>query len=478
MDRISFLKKTLEFLSIKAVDWEQADDEQKVIRENMTPESLKRAFDLSIRDKGVSEDELLDSLEKVIELSVNTGSKMFMNQMYGNVNVAAVAGDWVSTLLNTSMYTYEVAPLLTLMEMECVRELSSLVWEDGGDGVLTPGGSISNMEAIVFARNNKYPESSAKGIPDGQRPAIFISEQAHYSFKKGAIFLGFGHEAVIQVKSDDEGKIIPEELESEIESAIEQGMHPMMVVGVAGTTIAGFFDDLPVVASIADKYNMWFHVDAVYGGSLLFSKERRKMLKGIDLADSVSWNLHKISGIPLVCSVVLTKEKGVLNETFSVDADYLFHEQDADIDMGQKSIQCGRRVDALKLWAALKKDGLEGFGERVDKLMNGARTLADLVEQEENLELYNYPESPIVLFRYKGDVPEEVTDELNQHVRDEIFNEGRILFNYTNIADKTWIRCVISNPEFESEDAKRIISTFIESAEIVKQEEFYQYESS
>lgn len=470
MDNSTFIKKSLQLLEEKLT--EQPAEEFPVLRKDRSPEDIYSKFDFSIDDHGAPAEEILYVLSKVIDMSVDTRSPVFMNQMYGSTTPASIVGDWVTTILNTSMYTYEVAPLLTLMERECIRLLSGYVWPDGGDGVLTPGGSISNMQAIVFARNFKFPDSPTTGIPQEVKPAIYVSDQAHYSFKKGAIFLGFGRESVFEVETDSYGRVIPEALEKTIQDSIDDGFTPMMCVGISGTTIAGFFDDLHAVEKIARKYEMWFHVDAVYGGSLLLSEKTRKRLSGIENADSVSWNLHKISGIPLVCSVVLTNRTGVLDETFSIEADYLFHEEDAALDLGQKSIQCGRRVDALKLWTAWKKDGKQGFAHRVDELMRGANELASYVVNCSDLKLYQRPESPIVLFRYEAEGwTDQELDELNKKIRTRIFKDGRILFNFTNLVGKTWIRCVISNPDFGVADARAIVDAVCAAGHEVVAEE-------
>lgn len=478
MDQNSLIKKTLDLLEKHVKSRQISVSNRDVIRKNQSPDELANAFDLTIKDKGASDDDLVRSLGEVLDAGVNTGSPMFMNQMYGHVSDAAIAGDWVTTLLNTSMYTYEVAPLFTLMEQVCIEELCSYIWDGGGDGALTPGGSLSNMEAMVFARNRLFPDSAINGIPAGAKPVIFISDQAHYSFKKGAVFLGFGKNAIVEVVTDNNGSLIPAELEKAVEKAIKKGMTPMMAVGVSGTTVAGVFDNLPEIAAIAGKYNMWFHVDAVYGGSLLFSGKTRHLLSGIELADSVSWNLHKISGIPLVCSAILTKEKGVLNATFTTDADYLFHEEDAAIDLGQKSIQCGRHVDALKLWAAFKKDGREGFEKRVNQMMEGAHLLAQQVKKTPELRLFREPESPIVMFRYESDLKPEVLNELNHQIRNHLFREGRILFNFTHINNSTWLRCVISNPSFGEPEAAATVNEVMRVAEEILSKEYFYSELS
>ena len=371
--------------------------------------------------------------------------------MYGSQQEMAVLGDILTVLLNTSMYTFEVAPVMTMIEKECIDKLSSFIWGSGeiNDGVFTPGSSISNMNAMMMARNAKFPETHLSGLYECPKVSIFVTDQAHYSFLKGALFLGFGKNSIVKVKSDNNDRIDIPSLEKAIEAEKQKGNTPLMVVGVAGTTFSGKFDNLDALGKIAHKNKMWFHVDAAYGGSLLFSEKEKNKFVGVSLADSVSWSLHKIMGVPLVCAVFLTKEQGALNRAFSVDAGYLFHDND-DHDLGQKSLQCGRRVDALKLWLAWKKEGTEGFAKRVDSIMKTSTVMAAAIDDNSRLELLTMPESPIVCFRYfDRNLTEDQMNDVNKKIRENIFTMGQYLFNYSTYRDKIYLRCVVSDPEFD-----------------------------
>lgn len=317
-------------------------DKGDILREDFQPEKFSEAFNFSISKKGVEQDEIVSLIDEIVKKSVNTDHTLFMNQMYGKMNPVSIYGDILTTLLNTSMYTFEVAPLLTLIEKECIAKLNKHIWGDHvGDGVFTPGGSISNMKGLMLARNNKIENIKTQGLNNAFNYSVFVSDQAHYSFLKAAIMLGFGSDSVVKIKTNNNGQIIIDDLLNCIKGEQEKGRIPLMLVGVAGTTFSGVFDDLEALSAIAKQFDMWYHVDAVYGGSLMFSDNEKHKFKGIDGADSVSWNLHKVMGVPLICSTFLIKEKGLLNDAFSVDADYLFHDED-DLDLGQKSIQCGR----------------------------------------------------------------------------------------------------------------------------------------
>jgi len=454
----AFLKETL----LNIIDYLESYSSKNQLRHEFNPDELKNAFNLSIKEAGIDKTTLTNSLRKVVEYSVNTNHPFFMNQMYGSQQIAAIIGDIISSLLNTSMYTYEAAPLLTLIEKECIEKLGNLVWLDQKetDGVFTPGGSISNMMAMVMARDNKFPHSKKDGIKNIPECSIFVSELSHYSFLKNSMVLGFGEDSIVKIRSDQHGEICTSSLEIAILEEKEKGRSPLMIVGTAGVTTLGAIDNLSSLASIAKKNNLWYHIDAVYGGSLLFSQKHNNKLAGIENADSVSWNLHKMMGIPIICSVLLTKKKYDLEKSFSASASYLFHDNDAEFDLGHKSLQCGRRVDALKLWTAWQYAGNEGFEKRIDTLMEKTHLFANKLKQDEDFELYCEPGTPILCFQYKPTgIKLAELNELNKNIRGKIFEDGNILFNYIQINEKVLIRCVISDDEISEAQIDLIINT-------------------
>jgi glutamate/tyrosine decarboxylase-like PLP-dependent enzyme len=207
---------------------------------------------------------------------------------------------------------------------------------------------------------------------------------------------------------------------------------------------------------------MWYHVDAAYGGSLLFCEREKTNLKGIKKADSVSWNFHKVMGMSLSTSSFLTKEKGVLNQAFNVDAGYLFHEDGYDFDLGQKSLRGGRRPDAFKLWLHWKYKGDLGLAEHIIKLRNAAIDLANKVKNNKQLTLYQEPQSTIILFRYTKDGKStQELNELNKKIREIIFKEGKLIFNYSQIHGKTYLRCVILDPKITKKQLQHIVDTVV-----------------
>jgi glutamate/tyrosine decarboxylase-like PLP-dependent enzyme len=436
------------------------------IRKTIKPDELRKEIDLQISLYGTESNELLVILNEVMEYSVKTNHPYFMNQMFGNTQPIAFLADILISVMNTSMYTYEVAPVLTLIEKEIISNLTNKVWGEGyGDGVFTSGGSLSNMKAMFLARQRNLHHVKNSGLFHEKPVAFFISEQAHYSFVKGVNFMGFGTDSLIKIPSTKDARIDIEALKKAIIKCKDEGRIPLMLTAIAGTTISGTYDNVEELANIAKENEMWFHVDAAFGGALLFSENESHKLKGIELADSVTWNFHKVMGMPLSTSTFLTKEKGCLNTAFNVDADYLFHDNDYDFDLGQKSLQGGRRPEALKLWLSMKYEGEKGFSDRIDNLRNKTKTFTSYIKNSPHFELFQEPDSIIVNFRYLLDNANlDELNEFNIKLRESIFNEGKIIFNYAPLHGKIYLRCVLLDPDFSEEQLKNIMNTILEKA--------------
>ncbi|KAK9508921.1 hypothetical protein O3M35_006362 [Rhynocoris fuscipes] len=353
------------------------------------PEQLREILNVSL-NKNCNENELLDICRKVVKYSVKTGHKYFVNQLYGGMDKYGLAGAVITEALNTNQYTYEVAPVFTLCEMEVIKRALMLMGFQNGDGIFCPGGSISNMYAVVLARYLKMPEVKKSGLSGIPPLAIFTSQDAHYSLIKGAHWLGLGTDHVIIVETDAYGRMLPDQLDKAIVLARSKGYIPLLVNCTAGTTVLGAFDPFIEISDICKKHSLWLHIDGCWGGSAIFSEKHKKLLDGIERADSISWNPHKFLGAPLQCSLILVKQKGLLNECNRAGATYLFQTDkmyDITYDTGDKSIQCGRKCDAFKLWTMWKLRGENGFGKIVDDAMEVARYFLSKIKSKPGFKL-------------------------------------------------------------------------------------------
>ncbi|XP_052605004.1 cysteine sulfinic acid decarboxylase isoform X1 [Peromyscus californicus insignis] len=366
------------------------------------PEELKQLLDLELQSQGESRERILERCRAVIHYSVKTGHPRFFNQLFSGLDPHALAGRIITETLNTSQYTYEIAPVFVLMEEEVLKKLRALVGWNSGDGVFCPGGSISNMYAMNLARYQRYPDCKQRGLRALPPLALFTSKECHYSISKGAAFLGLGTDSVRVVKADERGKMIPEDLERQISLAEAEGSVPFLVSATSGTTVLGAFDPLDAIADVCQRHGLWFHVDAAWGGSVLLSRTHRHLLDGIQRADSVAWNPHKLLGAGLQCSALLLRDtSNLLKRCHGSQASYLFQQDkfyDVALDTGDKVVQCGRRVDCLKLWLMWKAQGGQGLEQRIDQAFALTRYLVEEIKKREGFELVMEPEFVNVCF--------------------------------------------------------------------------------
>ncbi len=444
----------------------QADRTRPVVR-HLEPEALQRALELELPRQPRGIEATLELARKALHYSVSTGHPRFLNQLFGGRDSAAILGEWVSALTNTSMYTFEAAPVGTVVELALLERLAEYVGWEESEGVFAPGGSIANLMALLAARQARFPHVRQEGLHPEDSPVLFLSAEAHYSLQRAAMVAGLGLNACVEVATDTVGRMIPQELERAIVSAKEAGKTPFFVAATLGTTVPGAFDPMSAIAEVTEEHDLWLHADGSYGGSVLFSRKHRGLLAGVDRADSVTWNPHKMMGVPLACAALLMKEKGTLVSTLGMNADYLFHSNAVnDWNLGDRSLQCGRRVDALKLWFSWQALGDAGYEDRIDHLFELAGSFRDLIRRREGFRLIREQESTNVCFRY---LPEKhrgtIGSERDQHeheatvsIREAMAQEGSFLVNYATLDGAATFRLVASNPLTNEEDLEALLA--------------------
>ncbi|TKS77626.1 Cysteine sulfinic acid decarboxylase [Collichthys lucidus] len=441
------------------------DVKQKVC-EWREPEELAQLLDLELKATGEPQDRLLQRVQDVAKYSIKTSHPRFLNQQFAGVDYHALAGRFLTEALNTNLYTYEVAPVFVLLEMEVLKSLRQLVGWTQGDGIFCPGGSASNMYAMNLARYRLFPEVKSQGLFGLPRLTVFTSSQSHYSVKKGAAFLGIGIDNVIVVKVDDGGCMIPEDLDEKIKLSKSQGAVPFLVSCTSGTTVQGAFDPLDRIADVCEKHKIWMHVDAAWGGSVLFSEQHRHLMKGVDRANSVSWNPHKMLLAGLQCSAFLLQDTtNLLKRCHSANATYLFQQDkfyDVNLDCGDKSVQCSRKVDCLKLWLMWKAIGSSGMAQRVDKAFFNARYLEEQMKKREGFHFVCKPEFVNICFWF---IPPSMRgkeqnagyqDRLGRvapAIKERMMKQGTMMVGYQPLADKVnFFRLVVLSPQVSTKD--------------------------
>lgn len=437
-------------------------DDVKRVNPNTSPAGLRAELDLRLPLQGFGLDTVLDDLDSYIANSVNTHRSEFMNPLWGGLSLPALAGDIVASTTNNAMYTFELSPMGTLIERALIDRMNEIVGFPDGFGTFTTGGSNGNMLGMLCAREQHAPASSKTGI-DGRKMAIFVSAESHYSVLMGANVVGVGHQNVIKVRCDAEGRMLTSSLEEEISFARQEGLEPFCVIATSGTTVRGAFDPLGDIADVAHREGLWLHVDAAWGGASMFSSSHRGLMDGVEKADSLCWDAHKMMGLPLMCSVFLVKDRTVLRRLCDHTnvAHYLFHDDRASEDLGHYSLQCARRNDALKLWLEWRVRGDEGWGAVVDRNMEDADYLEACVTEHASLEMLSSRMWTNVCFRYRSDTADLDLDQVNTEIRNRLIAEGSFMVSRSNVGGNIVLRMVIANQNITRTSLDRFLARVV-----------------
>ncbi|MDQ7088855.1 MAG: aminotransferase class V-fold PLP-dependent enzyme [Acidobacteriota bacterium] len=395
------------------------------------------------------------ALDEVLSQTPSAASPRFLNQLFGGRDPAATLAEMLVPLTNTSMYTFKAAGIQILLEQAIVARMARCAGFPEGEGTLTPGGSLSNMLALMIACNEALADTREHGV-GGRAAAIYTSDQGHYSIRKNAGVLGLGRSAVREIPSDRRGRMRVDALRESLRQDRAAGILPLMITATAGTTVLGAFDPIADLAALAAEERVWLHVDGALGASALLSPRHRHLLDGLGGADSLTWNAHKMMGVPLSGSVLLLRRRGLLARHLSEQADYLFQADADTLNPGTRSIQCGRRNDALKLWAAWLYHGDEGYGRRIERLFALARHAARRLAGDPAFELLLEPESVNVCFRVRGHSSTAICEALDQR---------RLLkIGHGEVLGRRAIRLVCVNPDLGPSDIDAILDTILQVA--------------
>lgn len=386
------------------------------------------------------------------------------------VLIPTLVAEIISSAVNTSMDTWDQSIGATFIEQQLIEwTLKQIAYPQNADGIFTSGGTQSNLMGLLLARDeyiHKHYNINSKisGLPDdAAKFRIFCSELSHFSLKKNASLLGLGQKAIIPVRTDKLYKMDIAALKEAILACKREGNIPIAVVATAGTTDFGSIDPLSEIAGIAREHQLWFHVDAAYGGGLILSEKHKAKLHGIEDSDSVTIDYHKTFFQPVASSGFFMRDKKYISH-ISYYAEYLnSKEQEADglPNMVKKSIQTTRRFDALKLWLTLRVTGINGLGQFIDDIIELANDTTDLMSGDNDFEVLNQPEISAIVFRLVPSnyaLSEDEISSLNACIRKSMFNEGAALIASTKFKGATYLKFTLLNPLTKIEHIQEVIS--------------------
>ncbi len=427
------------------------------------PEAIREARALlqgCVGDGDSIERSLSDEFARLVEIMLRRGLNLHDPRYIGHQVPASlpIAGlfDAVGSVTNQVMAIYEMGPWATAVEQAMVRELGEAIgWaSDTFAGSVTHGGSLANLTALLTARNVSLGDAWDRGLAsDGPQPVLVAHADAHYSVARAAGILGLGSRQIVRVQLDEQGRMDPRSLDEELARLRGQNRPVVAVVACACATPTGAFDPLQDIAEVCRRHRVWLHVDAAHGGAAMLSERHRHLVAGLDQADSVVWDAHKMLFVPALCAFVFYRDKNHRFEAFRQDAPYLFDPAApglAEYDSGMRTVECTKRAAAFGLWGAWSLFGRQLFADMVDVTFALGQAFHEkLLAAHDFIPLHD-PQCNIVVFRHVPaelrDVDGDRVDALQLELRRRLIESGEFYIVPTKHRGVGALRVTIINP--------------------------------
>ena len=434
VERNSLLKKTIQYSENFLNNLESS------LTYTLPKESRGEIFNSKNFEKPVNIDQILNILQKGVDTTgINPASGGHLGYIPGGGIYLSSLGDYLAAITNRYAGVYFASPGAVQLENSLIDWMASLIgYPKNSGGNLTSGGSISNLIAIVTAREafNIKPNEI-------KRTVVYLTAQAHHSIEKSLKIAGLNNCVKHYIPMDSGYRMNPESLEQLIIQDKKCGLNPWLIVGSAGTTDVGAVDPLNSLGGIAKKYNLWFHIDGAYGTFFILSETGKKILNGLEESDSIIMDPHKSLFLPYGSGAVLIKDKKHLFNAHSYQAGYMQDAFDSNEELSPADLspELSKHFRGLRLWLPLKLLGLNPFRAALEEKILLARYAYDKLKEMNNIELGNYPDLSVVTFRYllkNGD-----SDNFNKRLIEEIQKDGRVFLSSTILNGKYTLRIAV-----------------------------------
>ncbi|MBX5437951.1 MAG: aminotransferase class V-fold PLP-dependent enzyme [Thermoflavifilum sp.] len=417
--------------------------EQKAFVEDViTPRILQQ---YPVQDEPRKPEEVFALLHKIFDdVSLNAASGGHLAYIPGGGLYYAALGDYLAAVTNKYSTVFYISPAAVKMENILIRWMCELVGYpvDKSGGYLTSGGSLANLSAIVAARDAK--QVKAERIP---RSTVYFTHQVHHCVLKDLRVAGLAECVIREVPMTDAYEMRPEALQQMIEEDLRNGLYPWLVVASAGSTDVSAIDPLNEIADIAEKYGLWFHVDAAYGGFFLLTDIGKQKMKGIHRADSIVMDPHKGLFMPYGTGAVIVKDVQTLWRSNHFDANYMqdaipYHDEISPADI---SPELSRHFRGLRVWLPLQLHGLKPFRAALEEKILLTQYFYHQVKAI-GFETGPFPELSVMIYRY---VPDHLKDnitainELNARILKKVNADGKVFISSTSLNGQYWLRLAV-----------------------------------
>lgn len=411
-----------------------------------------------VREGGLTGDRLTAFLDAYLDGTITLRDPRNMGHQTAIPNAAGALGAFVDGFATNPMAINEMGPAATAIELFYLDWMISKVgWSaksghvDRAGGVLTHGGSLANLTAMAAARAAVAPDAWRHGSPNNL--VVIAPAAAHYSIARAVGIMGLGQDALIPCPVDEFGRARADAIAGLIAAQREAGKIVMAVVANACQTAAGLYDPIREIGEICRAARVWFHVDGAHGAGALLSPRLKHLMDGIDLADSLIWDAHKMLRTPCICAAVLVRDQRRLDAAFSQDASYIFHEKDnPGFDFVGRAVECTKAALGLKAFMALAEHGEAGLAGYIERQTDLTRQAAEMIAAQSDFEIAAMPESNIICFRLV-----DGAETASLEIRKRLLERGQYFVTHTGYRGSSWLRLTLMHPDTTLEDIGGLI---------------------
>lgn len=389
---------------------------------------------------------VLGFFQNVLDHSIKLHHPHYIGHQVSVPGLMSGLAGLMSDVLSNGTGVYEMGMASNALERVVTDFTAQAIgYGSGAGGILTSGGTLANLTALLAARQAKAPMVWGKGT--SEKLAVLVSQEAHYCVDRAARIMGLGEEGVIKVPVDANFKIRLDVLPNYLQAAKDKGLKVIAMVGCAGSTATGSYDDLDALAEFCATNDLWLHVDGAHGGAVVFTEKYKGLTKGIERADTVVIDFHKMLLTPALNTALVYRDGRRAYETFAQRAQYLWEEQQSPewYHSGKRTFECTKLMLSIKIYALLKAHGKGVFNRHVTHLYDKAARFADIIDAAPDFELAIAPAANIINFRYTAASGKQL-DWLNTQLRDKVVKEGNFYIVQTVIDGKKYLRMTVMHP--------------------------------
>jgi len=390
----------------------------------------------------------------------------FLGYINSGGNQASVLGELLASAVNQLCAKWHFSPAASEVERRVIRWIAQFIgYAPEAGGCLLSGGSAGNLVGLAVARKQKSQfDVASLGMREGPAVTVYVSQEGHASIEKSMVLLGMGRNHLRKIPVLNDFTLNLEALQKQVIEDRNSGYQPICVVGNGGTTNTGAVDPLDALAEFCRKQELWFHVDAAYGGPAAGTEAAGRRFRGLEQADSVVVNPHKWLYVPAEAACILVREPKALRDTFQIVADYLRDESDdGSLDFKDYGPQLSRNFRALKVWMTFKAYGARRLRAAIESNIEIMRYLADRIDQSPDFVLLAPVPLSVVCFQYRtpdisvhGD--QKYLDELNTQLLAKLEADGRVFLSGTKVQGKRALRACSVNHRLRQEDVDFLLA--------------------